>query len=120
MKQTGLDLYLNTRHSRRQVSFEEMSHVMPWADLLAHIAPHVPRAKTGTVVHAQSGFVQTVIATAANVNNVTQGHALGKAPRRKAHALGRIERTSRKAQGQRARQGGTFRLMSGYQAEFWT
>ena len=93
---------------------------MPWADLLAHIAPHAPRAKTCTVVDAQSGLVYSVIAKAANVNDVTQGHVPGKAPRRKAYALGRIERTSREARGQRARQGGTFRLMPGYQTGFWT
>lgn len=55
---------------------------------------------------AKSGLVHTVIATAANVNDVTQGYAPGKAPRTKAQALGHIERTSREIQSQLARQGG--------------
>ena len=57
----------------------------------AELAAHGLLRKTGTVVDAQSGLVHTIIATAANVNDVTQGHAPGRA----AHALGRVARTSR-------------------------
>ncbi len=47
MKQTDLGLDLSTRRTRKQVLLDEMSHVMPWADLLALIAQHAPVAKTG-------------------------------------------------------------------------
>ena len=57
----------------------------------AELAAHGLLRKTGTVVDVQSGLVHTIIATAANVNDVTQGHAPGRA----AHALGRVARTSR-------------------------
>jgi len=47
MKQTDLGLDLSTRRTRRQVLLDAIKHVMPWADLLALIAPHVPVAKAG-------------------------------------------------------------------------
>jgi IS5 family transposase len=47
MKQTDLGLDLSTRRMRKQVLLSEMNQVMPWADLLALVAPHAPVAKTG-------------------------------------------------------------------------
>ncbi len=47
MKQKDLGLELSTRRTRKQILLLEMEQVMPWSDLLALIAPHTPRAKTG-------------------------------------------------------------------------
>jgi transposase, IS5 family len=47
MKQKDLGLELSVRRTRKQVLFDEMDQVMPWAELLALIAPHAPMAKTG-------------------------------------------------------------------------
>lgn len=47
MKQTDLGLDLSTRRTRKQILLGEMELVMPWAALLALIAPHAPVAKTG-------------------------------------------------------------------------
>jgi len=47
MKQQELGLSLGTRRTRKAVFLDEMQHVVPWAQLLALIAPHAPRAKTG-------------------------------------------------------------------------
>lgn len=45
---------------------------------------------------AKSGLVHTVIATAANVNDVAQGYAPGKAPRTKAQAWGTLNEQAEK------------------------
>ena len=47
MKQTDLGLDLTTRRTRKQILLDEMEQVMPWAELLALIAPYAPVAKTG-------------------------------------------------------------------------
>ena len=47
MKQQELGLKLNTRRTRKAVFLDEMNLVVPWTELLALIAPHAPRAKTG-------------------------------------------------------------------------
>jgi IS5 family transposase len=47
MKQQDLGLNLSTRRTRKEVLLDEMASVMPWADLVALIAPHAPVAKTG-------------------------------------------------------------------------
>ncbi len=47
MKQQDLGLNLNKRRTRKAVFLDEMNLVVPWAELLALIAPHAPRAKTG-------------------------------------------------------------------------
>ena len=47
MKQQDLGLNLSTRRTRRQVLLDEMTVVMPWAELVALIAAHAPVAKTG-------------------------------------------------------------------------
>jgi len=47
MKQKDLGLELSVRRTRKQVLLDEMDQVMPWAELLALIAPHAPVAKTG-------------------------------------------------------------------------
>lgn len=47
MKQQDLGLNLNKRRTRKAVFLDEMNLVVPWSELLALIAPHAPRAKTG-------------------------------------------------------------------------
>jgi IS5 family transposase len=47
MKQQDLGLNLSTRRTRKEVLLGEMALVMPWAELVALIAPHAPVAKTG-------------------------------------------------------------------------
>jgi IS5 family transposase len=47
MKQQDLGLNLNKRRTRKAVFLDEMNLVVPWTELLALIAPHAPRAKTG-------------------------------------------------------------------------
>ena len=47
MKQQDLGLNLSKRRTRKAVFLDEMNLVVPWAELLALIAPHAPRAKTG-------------------------------------------------------------------------
>src|SRR5574337_719388 len=47
MKQRDLGLSLSTRRTRKTVFLDEMNRVVPWAELLALIEPHAPRAKTG-------------------------------------------------------------------------
>jgi IS5 family transposase len=47
MKQKDLGLDLSTRRTRKQILLEEMEQVMPWAELLALIAPHAPTSHTG-------------------------------------------------------------------------
>ena len=47
MKQKDLGLDLSTRRTRKQILLGEMEQVMPWDELLALIAPHVPVARTG-------------------------------------------------------------------------
>jgi transposase, IS5 family len=47
MKQQDLGLNLSKRRTRKAVFLDEMNLVVPWTELLALIAPHAPRAKTG-------------------------------------------------------------------------
>ncbi len=47
MKQSNLGLDLTTKKTRKREFFEEMERVVPWAQLVALIEPHSPRAKTG-------------------------------------------------------------------------
>ena len=47
MKQQDLGLNLSTRRTRRQALVDEMTLVMPWAELVAMIAAHAPVANTG-------------------------------------------------------------------------
>ena len=47
MKQQDLGLNLSKRRTRKAVFLDEMNLVVPWSELLALIAPHAPRAKTG-------------------------------------------------------------------------
>ncbi len=47
MKQQDLGLNLSTRRTRKAVFLGEMNQVVPWGELVALIAPHAPRAKTG-------------------------------------------------------------------------
>jgi IS5 family transposase len=47
MKQQDLGLNQSTRRTRKAVFLDEMNRVAPWTELLALLAPHAPRAKTG-------------------------------------------------------------------------
>lgn len=47
MKQQDLGLNLSKRRTRKAVFLDEMNLVLPWSELLALIAPHVPRSKNG-------------------------------------------------------------------------
>jgi IS5 family transposase len=47
MKQVVLNPNLNVRKNRKQVFLEQMEPVVPWADLIALIAPYYPEGKNG-------------------------------------------------------------------------
>ena len=47
MKKIDVGLDLSTQRTRKQVLLDKMKQVMPWSQLLALIAPHVPIVKTG-------------------------------------------------------------------------
>ena len=47
MKQANLGLELTTKRTRKREFLDEMNRVVPWAQLVALIEPHSPRAKTG-------------------------------------------------------------------------
>jgi IS5 family transposase len=47
MKQASLRLKLNVKKTRKQVFLEQMEQVVPWAALVALIAPYYPEGKSG-------------------------------------------------------------------------
>ena len=47
MKQADLGLNLSVKRTRKREFLEEMQRVVPWAELIALIEPHYPKAKTG-------------------------------------------------------------------------
>ena len=47
MKQLGLGLGNSTKRTRRREFLEQMDRVVPWADLVALIAPFMPEGKRG-------------------------------------------------------------------------
>lgn len=47
MKQANLGLNLTTKRTRKREFLAQMERVVPWAALLALIAPHVPEGKKG-------------------------------------------------------------------------
>ena len=47
MKQAALHLDLNLKKTRKRVFLEQMGHVVPWAELVALIAPYYPEGRTG-------------------------------------------------------------------------
>ena len=47
MKQATLPLDLKLKKTRKQVFLEQMEQVVPWADLIALIAPYYPEGKNG-------------------------------------------------------------------------
>ena len=47
MKQSSLNLELCTKKTRKQVFLEEMEQVVPWAALVARIAPYYPEGRNG-------------------------------------------------------------------------
>ena len=47
MKQSDLGLKLSTKRTRKREFLDEMQRVVPWAELIALIAPHYPIGRTG-------------------------------------------------------------------------
>ena len=47
MKQAALDLKLSVKKTRKHEFLEQMERVVPWAALVALIAPHYPEGRTG-------------------------------------------------------------------------
>ena len=47
MKQAALDLKLSVKKTRKHEFLEQMEHVVPWASLVALIAPYHPEGRTG-------------------------------------------------------------------------
>jgi IS5 family transposase len=47
MNQTSLELNLSARKTRKRVFLEQMERVVPWASLVALIAPYYPEGRTG-------------------------------------------------------------------------
>ena len=47
MKQAALDLNLNLKKTRKREFLEQMEQVVPWAALVALIAPYYPEGRTG-------------------------------------------------------------------------
>ena len=47
MKQSSLALGASTKRTRRRAFLEEMDRVVPWRELVALIAPHLPEGKRG-------------------------------------------------------------------------
>ena len=47
MKQTILDLKLSTKKTRKREFLEQMEQVVPWAELVALIAPYYPEGRKG-------------------------------------------------------------------------
>ena len=84
----------STMRTRKREFLDEMNLVVPWAELVGLIQPHAPAGKTGRppfavemllrIYFMQQWFAlsdpamreATVIGTAANVNDVTQGHCV--------------------------------------------
>ena len=69
MKQAALDLKLSVKKTRKREFLEQMERVVPWAALVALIAPHYPEGRTGRPpfaletmlrVHLPSAMVQPV------------------------------------------------------------
>jgi transposase, IS5 family len=47
MKQTSLELNLSAKRTRKRAFLEQMGRVVPWAALVARIAPYYPEGRTG-------------------------------------------------------------------------
>ena len=47
MKQASLELNLSTKKTRKREFLEQMQRVVPWAALVALIAPYYPEGRTG-------------------------------------------------------------------------
>ena len=47
MKQAALDLNLSLKKTRKREFLEQMERVVPWAALVALIAPYYPEGRTG-------------------------------------------------------------------------
>ena len=69
MKQAALDLKLSLKKTRKREFLEQMERVVPWAALVALIAPYYPEGRTGRPpfaletmlrVHLPSAMVQPV------------------------------------------------------------
>ena len=59
MKQAALNLNLKLKKTRKQVFLEQMEQVVPWADLVALIAPYYPEGKNGRPPFALMTMLRT-------------------------------------------------------------
>ena len=59
MKQATLNLNLNLKKTRKREFLEQMEQVVPWADLVALIAPYYPEGKNGRPPFALQTMLRT-------------------------------------------------------------
>src|ERR1035437_6904824 len=59
MKQANLNLNLKLKKTRKQEFLEQMEQVVPWADLVALIAPYYPEGKNGRPPFALQTMLRT-------------------------------------------------------------
>ena len=59
MKQAALDLNLSLKKTRKREFLEQMERVVPWAALVALIAPHYPEGRTGRPPFALETMLRT-------------------------------------------------------------
>ena len=59
MKQASLELNLNARKTRKRDFLEQMERVVPWAALVALIAPYYPEGRTGRPPFALETMLRT-------------------------------------------------------------
>ena len=59
MKQTVLDLKLSVKKTRKREFLAQMEHVVPWAALVALIAPYYPEGRTGRPPFALETMLRT-------------------------------------------------------------
>lgn len=59
MKQATLDLDLSLKKTCKRKFLDQMGQVVPWADLVALIAPYYPKGRTGRLLF----FLETMLRT---------------------------------------------------------
>ncbi len=59
MKQAGLELNLSAKRTRKREFLEQMERVVPWAALVALIAPYYPEGRTGRPPFALETMLRT-------------------------------------------------------------
>ena len=59
MKQASLELHLSAKKTRKRKFLEQMERVVPWAALVALIAPYYPEGRTGRPPFALETMLRT-------------------------------------------------------------